>query len=552
MALYRQYVGDHGAFADYEDFFNRFRLKVPERFHFAFDVADTLAESAPDATALVWATPDGEEGRIDFAQMKAMSDRAANALRARGVGRGDAVLLMLKNHWEHWPLLLAAHKLGAVAAPTPHQLSAQDIAYRLSLISQHTRVAMVITTAEEGIPERMEQASALSGVAAERVLIRGARAGWRSYEAVTVEADARFEHLRGTEAASGRDPLLLYFTSDAEGMPRMVQHDALYPLGHIVTAVYWQRAAEGGLHLSVCDAGGSKSAWGQIYGQWLAGSGVFVWDAGEPLNAAALLSAIEKYRVNTFCAQPGVYRALLGQDFSDYDLSALRHCTLAGEPLHPEIYHQFLDRAGLEIHEAYGLTETTVLVGNFDSCGKVQPGSMGRPSPLYDVDIVDADGQSCPAGMSGEIVVHTRHGVTAGMFRGYAGGESEAREADVYRTGDMAWRDEWGYFWFVGRVDDVVRSSGFRIGPFEVESALMEHPAVLDAAVTGAPDPLRNQIVKATVVLRTGYEPGDAMVRALQEHVRKVTAPYKCPRVIVFADALPRASDGKVRRSALR
>ncbi|MCL2810677.1 MAG: AMP-binding protein [Clostridia bacterium] len=531
MALYQQYVEDYGPFADYDDFCARFRLKAPEDFHFAFEVADALAECTPNATALAWAAPDGEEGRIDFAQMKALSDRAANLLRGLGVGKGDVVLLLLKNHFEYWPLLLAVHKLGAVAAPTPHLLTAQDIAYRLGCVGEIKRVAMVIATAEDGIPERVEQAVALSGTSPELLLIRGDRPGRQRYESLMAEAESSFER---PPAISAKEPLLLYFTSGAEGLPKMVLHDQLYPLGHILTAVYWQRVVAGGLHLTVCETGGSKSAWGQIYGQWLAGSGVFVWDAGEPPDAAAMLEAIAKHRVNTLCAPPSVYRALLGQELCAYDLSALSHCTVISEPLHPEIYHQFLEQTDLGLHEAYGLAETTVLAANFAAFGKVQPGSMGRPSPLYDVDIVDGEGASCPAGVSGEIVA-----------RG-------AGDEQVFRTGDVAWRDEWGYYWYVGRADDVVRSSGYRIGPFEVESALLTHPAVLEAAVTGAPDPLRYQIVKATVVLRPSHEPGEAMVRGLQEHVKRVTAPYKCPRVIHFVDALPRTADGKVKRSALR
>ena len=555
--MYQQYVESPGPFAGYDDFCEHFRLKNagrgPERFHFAFDVADALAQSAPHATALAWAAPGEkqEEGRIDFAQMKALSDRAANALRGRGVGKGDAVLLMLKNHWEYWPLLLAAHKLGAVAAPTPHQLSAQDIAYRLGRAGESLRVAMVIATAEDGIPERVEQAVASCGVSAELLLIRGQRAGWQDCDALIAEAQPHFERPQGPQAVSARDPLLLYFTSGTEGMPKMVLHDQRYPLGHIVTAVYWQRVVEGGLHLTVCDTGGSKSAWGQIYGQWLAGSGVFVWDAGEPLDAAALLEALAKHRVNTFCAQPGVYRALLGQELAGHDLGALSHCSVISEPLHPEIYDQFLEQTGMRLHEAYGLAETGVVVGNFAPFARVQPGSMGRPSPLYEVDVVDARGKPCPAGVSGELVVRTHRGVPAGMFHGYAGGEKEW-DGHAFRTGDVVWRDEWGYYWYVGRADDVVRSSGYRIGPFEVESALMEHPGVKEAAVTGAPDPLRHQIVKAAVVLYPGYQPGEAMVRVLQEHVKRVTAPYKCPRMIDFVEALPRTSDGKIKRSALR
>lgn len=551
MALYTQYVQSHGAFVHYDDFTKNFRVLKPQRFHFAYDVADALAASTPDARALVWATPDGQEGTCTFAQMKQLSDRAANVLRGLGVGKGSVVLLMLKSHWEYWPLVLALHKLGAVAAPATHQLTAQDIAYRM----RSAGVALAIATAEDGIPARIEQAATLCDAAFARILVRGTREGWQTYEDLFAAADPNFERPTGTQAVSPEDPMLLYFTSGTEGMPKMVLLDHVYPLGHILTAAHWQRVVDGGLHLTVCDTGWSKSAWGQLYGQWLCGSGVFVWDDGDVLDPAALLAAIEKYRVTTLCAPPPVYRALLGQDFSAHDLSKLTHCTLTAEPLHPEIYYQFQERTNLELHEAYGLTETTVLVGNFAPWMRVQPGSMGRPSPLYDVDIIDEYGKPCPPGVSGEIVVRTHHGVPLGMFHGYAqeGDASEAAwEDNVYHTGDVAWRDEWGYYWYVGRADDVIRSSGYRIGPFEVESALQSHPAVLEAAITGVPDPLRHQIVKATVVLRPGFLPDDDMVRTLQQHVKQVTAPYKCPRIVTFVDGLPKTANGKVKRSALR
>ncbi len=549
MALYTQYVAPHGGFLSYEDFCKNFRLTKPEAFHFAYDVADVLADTTPDAVALAWATPREESGTMTFAQMREASDRAANALASHGVGKGSRVLLLLKSHWEYWPILLALHKLGAVAAPASHLLTAQDIAYRLGAAN----ITFVLATAEDGLPQRVDEAAALSGLAPVRMTVRGTQPGWASYEAALAQAKARFARPTGADAPALTDPLLLYFTSGTEGMPKVVLLDQLYPLGHILTAVHWQRVVEGGLHLAVCDTGWSKSAWSQLYGQWLAGSGVFVWDGEDTLDAAAQLRAMAAHRVTTLCAAPAVYRALLGQDFSDYDLSALTHCTLTAEPLHPEIFYQFQERTGLALHEAYGLTETTVLVGNFAfPWAKLQPGSMGRPSPLYDVDIVDGYGKSCPPGVSGEIVVRTHHGVPPGMFRGYGEDAGDAWEDQVYHTRDVAWRDEWGAFWYVGRADDVIRSSGYRIGPFEVESALLDHPAVREAAITGVPDPLRHQIVKATVVLADGFVGDDAMVRELQQHVKQVTAPYKCPRVIHFVDALPKTANGKVQRSALR
>ncbi len=550
MAMYQNYVEAHGAFLNYEDFCKNFRLKRPDGFHFAFDIADTLAEATPDAPALVWVAPDGTSGSMSFAEMKRASDRAANALRGLGIGKGDVAMLMVGNHAEYWPLLLALHKLGAVAAPASRLLTAQDIAYRLD----KARVSLIIAAAENGLPERIEQAEALCGAHPRRMTVRGARDGWESYETLLENASDNFPRPTGADAPDPAAPMLLYFTSGTEGMPKMVPLDWFYPLGHIVTAVHWQRVVDGGLHLTACDTGWSKSAWGQIYGQWLGGSGVFVWDSEELSDAAALLSAMAAHRVTTLCAPPQVYRALLGQELADFDLSALTHCTLTGEPLHPEIYYQWQERTGLALHEAYGLTETSVLAANFAPWMKVQPGSMGRPSPLCDVDIVDEYGKPCPAGVSGEIVVRTHHGVPAGMFRGYLGedGQLEPWQDNAYRTGDVAWRDEWGYYWYVGRADDVIRSSGYRIGPFEVESALLSHPAVREAAVTGVPDPLRHQIVKATVALNPGYAPDDALVRALKDHVRQITAPYKCPRVIAFMDELPKTTSGKIKRGALR
>ena len=550
MAQYTRYVEAHGAFVSYEDFYKNFRVRRPERFHFAFDVADVLAAETPDAPALVWAAPNGTQDSYTFAQMKQASDRAASLLRGLGVGKGDAVLLLLKTHHEYWPLVLALHKLGAVAAPCSTLLSAQDIAYR----ARNTRARLVVCTAEDGLPDRAEAAAALCPDAWQCLLVRGTRAGWHSYEALATQADPHFERPTGDQAVAPEDPMLLYFTSGTSGLPRMVTLDHAYPLAHIVTAVHWQRVTEGGLHLTLCDTGWSKSAWGQLYGQWLGGSGVFVWDAGDALSPDALLEAMARHGVTTLCAPPMAYRALLGADFSAHDLRALTHCTLTAEPLHPDIFCQWEEHTGLTLHEAYGLTETAVLVGNF-AWGKVQPGSMGRPSPLYDVDVVDEHGKTCPPGVSGELVVRTHHGVPLGMFQGYANDEESTREAwhdGLFHTGDVAWRDEWGFYWYVSRADDVIRSSGYRIGPFEVEAALMEHPAVLEAAVTGVPDPLRHQVVKATVVLRPGYTPGDALARELQQHVKGITAPYKYPRIVAFAETLPRTNSGKLRRSALR
>ncbi|MDR3051788.1 MAG: AMP-binding protein [Oscillospiraceae bacterium] len=541
MALAGQYLQADG-FKNYEDFCHGLRLNAPPDFNFAFDVADRLAAETPHATALLWADARGGTGRCTFADIKAQSDALAGALSALGLGKGSVALLLLGTHHEYWPLLLALHKLGAVAVPCVSQLTAQDIAYRL----QASEANAVFSTAEDGLPQRVEEAQGSAALL--KVLVRGDRPGWRSHGALLSQAPA---FARPAEHAAPRatDPLLLYFTSGTMGLPKRVVHDGRMPLACLAAARYWQGATPGGLHLMLSDTGWCKAAWGQVYGPWLAGCATFLWEGDGQRDAAALLAALTGHRVTSLCAPLGIYRALLAQDIEAHDLSALTRCALIAEPLHPDVYREFWERTGLEIREAYGLTETGVLVAHFDGV-PTQPGSMGKPSPLYDVDILDEEGKPCPPGVSGEIAVRIGEQPLPGMFGGYEG--ETGSPCGVYRTGDIAWRDEWGYYWYVGRADDVILSSGYRIGPFEVETALASHPAVLEAAVTGAPDPLRHQVVKATVVLRPGYAPDDALARALQDHVKSQTAPYKCPRIVAFAPGLPKTASGKVIRGLLR
>ncbi len=550
QALYKRYVTAKGDYLSYEDFNKNFRPQRPDSFNFAYDVVDEMAVQEPDGLALLWVSPEGEVRRFTFADMKLLSDKAANFFRSIGVKKGDAVMLVLKRHHEFWPVLMALHKLGAVGVPATHLLTEKDVVYRCNAANVTT---MVCTGHNSSIMAAVEAARPKCPTLQNLVAVREEREGWLSYAKGMEAAPPVFEKPAGEAYAHNEDPLLLYFTSGTTGMPKMVLHDHYYPLGHIVTAVYWQQVQPGGLHLTVSETGWAKSVWGKLYGQWLGGCAVFTYDM-DKFVAKELLQLLSDHGITSFCAPPTMYRYMLQEDFGKYDLSSLRHCSVAGEPLNPDMAAEFLKRTGVELREAFGQTELTVTLATFPWM-KVCPGSMGKPSPIFDVDLIDEEGNSCPPGVSGEIVVRTHHGVPMGMFHGYYKDEKLTKSVwdnDVYHTGDVAWRDEWGYYWYVGRADDVIKSSGYRIGPFEVESALLEHPAVLETAITGAPDELRGQVVKATIVLKPGFTASDALRHELQEHVKKITAPYKYPRIIEFVDSLPKTISGKIRRTELR
>ncbi|MGE5529897.1 MAG: AMP-binding protein [Patescibacteria group bacterium] len=536
-------------FNSYEEFRRDFAIDAPADFNFAFDVVDEIAKSSPDAPALVWCDDRGGEVSFTYADLKLQSDKAANFFKSAGIGKGDPVMLILKRRYEFWFCLLGLHKLGAVAIPATHLLTARDIAYR----NNAADVKMIVAVAEPEVMAHVEEAEAKSPSLRCKATVGGEREGWLCLDRELAMADGRFPRPAGADAVGPEDIMLLYFTSGTTGYPKMVRHGFTYPLGHIITAKYWQNVRPGGLHLTVADTGWAKAAWGKIYGQWLSGSAVFVYDY-DRFVPRQLLEVIARHGVTTFCAPPTVFRYLIKEDLGQYDLGKLEYCVVAGEPLNPEVYQQFLKATGLKLMEGYGQTECTVAVANYPWM-EPRPGSMGKPSPGYDIDIVDDDGRSCEAGEVGEIVIRTDPRRPVGMFDGYY--RDPERTAGVwhdgvYHTGDTAWRDEDGYYWFVGRTDDIIKSSGYRIGPFEVESALLEHPAVLECAVTGIPDELRGQAVKATVVLAKGYAPGDELARELQEHVKKVTAPYKYPRVVEFASELPKTISGKIRRVEIR
>ncbi len=538
------------AFDSYEDFKENYRVNIPDNFNFAYDVVDEWAATSPDKLAMVWCNDFGEERIFTFTDMKHLSDKAANLFKACGIVKGDVVMLMLKRRWHYWVCTLGLQKLGAVSIPATVQLTAKDITYRNNSAS----VKMIVTVAEDEIVKATEAALPGSPTVIRKALVGGSKEGWLDFDRELENAGSDWNRPTGSEAAGGEDPMLMYFTSGTTGMPKIVLHDFNHPIGHIVTAHYWQRLGEEGLHLTVSESGWAKCGWGKIYGQWICGVCLFVYDM-EKFIPDSLLKMLEKYRPTSFCAPPTIYRFLIKEDLSLYDLSGIRTACTAGEPLNPEVFHQFKKATGLEIIEGFGQTETTVLCANFEWITP-KPGSMGKPSPLYDIDIVDDSGRSCPAGVEGKIVIKSLDkGLPPGLFKlYYRDPEATGRvwKDGVYNTGDMAWRDEDGYYWFVGRSDDVIKCSGYRIGPFEVESALMEHPSVLECAVTAVPDPVRGQVVKATIVAAKGWVPDDKLVKELQEHVKKVTAPYKYPRIVEFVDELPKTISGKIRRVEIR
>ncbi|MDR3140063.1 MAG: AMP-binding protein [Treponema sp.] len=562
-------------FDSYEDFYNNFSVNIPDNFNFAYDVMDELAKIRGGDQALVWCDEDGAEAVFTYGEIKKLSDQAANVLHDAGFRKGDPVMLILKRRWQYWPIVLALHKIGAVGIPATHLLTTKDIVYRC----QAADVAGIICVDDEQILRKVDEAeiklkkdskgetsflrykafvrSAHTppdlDVAARAAQGKTAEASipWADFSGLQQKASANFARI--PQVNTNDDIMLLYFTSGTTGMPKMVRHNFAYPLGHIVTAKYWLRVEDGGLHLTVAETGWAKAAWGKLYGQWLCGSAIFVYDF-DRFVPAAMLEIISKYRVTSFCAPPTIYRFFIKEKLSKYDFSALKYCSVAGEPLNPEIYEQFLEATGIKLRECYGQTELTVTLCTYPWL-EPKPGSMGKPSPGYDIDLLRDDGSSCDMGEEGQIVVRTDKRQPAGIFGGYYRDEELTQTVwhdGIYYTGDMAWRDEDGYYWFVGRADDVIKSSGYRIGPFEVESALLEHPSVLECAVTGVPDPDRGTIVKATVVLAKGWIPSEGLKQELQNHVKKTTAPYKYPRIVDFVTELPKTISGKIRRVQIR
>ena len=523
-----------------------FTAKELTGFNFAYDVIDRLAADKPDKLAMVWCNDEGREKFITFAELKRESDRAASMLLGLGVKKGDPVMLILKRHYEFWFCFLGLCKIGAVAVPATNQLLEKDLVYRFTAAS----IKAVICTADGQIASLVDTAAAQCPTVQVKVLVRGNRDGWVGYEAAMAAASP-FE--KPAELPKTSDMMLMYFSSGTTGMPKMVAHNYLYPLGHVPTAVYWQNVQPDGLHLTVSETGWAKSMWGKMYGQWLGETAIFVYDF-DRFNAEEMLKRIAQYKVTTFCAPPTIYRFLIKQDLSRFDLTSLKYAVTAGEALNAEVYNQFLKITGLKVKEGFGQTETTLLAGTF-TWMEPKPGSMGKPSPQYDLHIVDDQGRDVAPGEVGEITIRTDKRVPVGMMLGYCNDAELTANAwhdGLYHTGDTAWADEDGYIFYVGRVDDIIKSSGYRIGPFEVESVIMEHPAVMECAVTGTPDPVRGQVVKATVVLAKGYQASDELAHELQEYVKTHTAPYKYPRAIEFVQELPKTISGKIRRTEIR
>lgn len=538
-------------FSSYEDFSSSFKITPPENFNFAYDVVDYRAEREPDKRAIVWCDDTGAERVFTFGEVKTYSDRAAAFLQELGVRKGDCVMLIMKRRFEFWFCLIALHKLGAIGIPGSYLLTSRDIAYR----NNAAGIRMIITANDDKIMAAVDESQASSPALEFKIVTHGSHPGWHDLSAALNDANLTFTRPTGSEAACDDDPLIYWFTSGTTGMPKMVHHNHKHPIGHIITAGFWQRVMNNGLHLTLADTGWAKSGWGSIYGQWICGSAIFAYDYEGHFDAHKMLTAMQKHRVTTFCGPATVYRMLVKQDLANYDLSSIRHLVVAGEPLYPEVFKSVQDAMGLQIMEGFGQSETTVAVANFAPWMEPRPGSMGKPAPGYDVDILDEEGRSCKSGEQGEIIFRVPPGRPVGMFVGYHRSPELTEFAwrdGIYHTGDIAWRDEDGYYWYVGRLDDAIKSSGYKIGPFEVESVLQEHPAVLECAITGVPDPMRGQAIKATIVLAPGYEPSSALVVELQEHVKRATAPYKYPRVIEFVEALPKTTSGKISRSVIR
>ena len=535
-------------FANQEEFERGFTLRIPERFSFAYDIIDEYARLTPNKRAMIWCNVAGEEKTFTFGDFSRLSNRAANVFAGLGLRRGDPVLLMMKRRYEYWIAALGLLKLGCVLIPATAQLQKKDIVYRV----QASSARAAICVADDGVIAHLA-ASQPECPTLEHLLTLREEPGFVNFCAALEQASDAFQ--RPAVLPANDDIMLMYFTSGTTGLPKMAAHSWTYPLAQTVTAAYWHNLSDGDIHIAVADTGWAKAGWGKMYGQWICGATLFVYDFDRYI-AADLLRMLARHRVTSFCAPPTVYRFMIKEDLSQYDLSALRWANSAGEPLNPEVYDRFLEATGVRIHEGFGQSETTPLLM---TSRYMQPrtGSAGRPSPAYDIALVDAEGNDVEDGVEGEIVIRLDRGHPAGLIREYYRNPemtAEVFRGGVYHTGDMAWRDVDGYFFFIGRGDDVIKSSGYRIGPFEVESALLTHPAVLECAVTAVPHPDRGQVVKATIVLtkNRGYEPSDALKKELQTHVKNVTAPYKYPRIIEFVDELPKTISGKIQRKLIR
>lgn len=537
-------------FDSYEDFKANYKVNIPEDFNFGFDVVDAWAEADKNKKALVWCNDHGEEKTFTFSDISRLSNKTANYFRSLGIKKGDVVMMILRRRWEYWICATALHKVGAVLIPGSLQLTKKDIVYR----GNSAEVKAIICVNDDFVINQVEASEKEIPTLENKIVVGEPRDGWRFFEDEIEPFSDKFARPTGDQATNWNDIMLVYFTSGTTGMPKMVQHNFAHPLGHIVTAKYWQMVQENKLHMSVSDSGWAKFGWGKIYGQWICGAIIFAYDM-DKFIPAKLLEIISKYKITTFCAPPTMYRFMLQEDLKKYDLSSIQRCCTAGEPLNPEVIKKWQEYTGHFIYEGFGQSEGSVLLANFQWF-EPRLGSTGKPSPIYDIHLVDKDGNDVKTGEEGSIVVmDVKNHPPVGLFTGYYKNPEMTEEkllGKFYNTDDMASCDEDGYYCFIGRDDDVIKCSGYRIGPFEVESALLEHPSVVECAITGVPDPIRGQVVKATVVLAAGYTPSEELKKELQNHVKRVTAPYKYPRVIEFVDELPKTLGGKIKRGQIR
>ena len=525
--------------------FNGIRFKNADKFNFAFDCVDAIAQKTPDKLAMMWVANDKTDRRFTFSDMKKYSAKTANYFESLGIKRGDTVMLVLKRHYQFWFCMLALHKIGAIAIPATNQLVAHDFEYRYKAAN----VKAIVCTADGEVAAEADKAAAEHPSMC-KIMVGGQKPGWHDFN---VEMERFSTHYYRTEnSPCGDDPMLMFFTSGTTGYPKIAAHSYKYALGHYPTAKHWHNVKPGGLHFTISDTGWGKALWGKLYGQWLCEAATFTYDF-DRFRSEDILPMFAKYGITTFCAPPTMYRFFIKEDLSKYDLSSIQYATTAGEALNPEVYNQFKKATGLTIMEGFGQTETTLSIANFvGTTPKI--GSMGRPSPLYDIVLLDPDGNPCPTGDTGEICIRVKDDIPCGLFIGYYQDEEKTRDVwhdGYYHTGDQATMDEDGYLWFVGRIDDVIKSSGYRIGPFEIESVIMELPYVLECGVNAAPDEIRGQVVKASIVLTKGTEPTEALKKEIQEYVKSRTAPYKYPRIVVFRDELPKTISGKIIRNKL-
>lgn len=521
-------------------------FKNADSFNFGFDIVDELAKKSPDKPAMIHLDKHMVERRFTFKQMKTESARTANYFKSLGIKKGDRVMLVLKRHYQFWFSIVALHKLGAVAIPATSQLQEHDFEYRFNSAG----VSAIVCTSDDGVAEQVDAAQKTSPTLVRKIIVGGDRDGWHDFDTEYQLFSSKFE--RTDDTACGDDPMLMFFTSGTTGYPKIAEHSYKYALGHYITAKYWHGVQSDGVHFTISDTGWGKALWGKLYGQWLCEGCVFTYDF-DRFDAAEILPLFKKYSITTFCAPPTMLRMMIKEDLSKYDFSSVKRATTAGEALNPEVYQQFLKLTGLHLMEGFGQTETTLSVANL--IGEPHKlGSMGRPTPLYDIRLLDQDGKEVGVGENGEICIKLGDEKICGLFDGYYGDEEKTKEVmhdGFYHTGDVAWRDEDGFLWYVSRVDDVIKSSGYRIGPFEIESVIMELPYVLECGVSAAPDPIRGQVVKASIVLTKGTEGTEELKKEIQNYVKHKTAPYKYPRIVVFRDELPKTISGKIQRNKL-